>query len=526
MEKTTSPAIGPSADDAEDISNQTKDNSLTQKTSREEEYITGFKLASVIVSVTLVAFLIMLDTSIIATAIPRITTDFNSLDDVGWYGAAYLLASASLQPLTGRLYTIFDSKWTFLTFFGIFELGSLLCGVANSSDMLIVGRAVAGMGTAGLSNGALTIIAAVVPLQKRPMYLGFMMSTAQIGIILGPLVGGLLTQYATWRWCFYINLPPGAIVAVLLFLIRIPDLKAKDDGIKATVASTANKLDLLGFVFFAPSAIQFLLALEWGGSRYPWNDAKVIGLFCGAAGTFVIFLVLEYRKGDEAMIPFPMLRQRIIACSCLAMLFFGGSMYVLTFYLPIYFQAVRDATPTMSGVYLLPSVLTQILFAMTSGILVGRLGYYLPWAVASGLLVSIANGLLSTLTTRSSTGKWIGYQIIGGAGRGCGLQMASPNPNSHPLPPLTPSPLGNRRYPKRAPPRKSPRRHVRRDLLPNARRSPLPLLRANRLQQRPHQNDGLFCSGRRSPDCHRRRGFRCERCGHGGAVAGGAGRVQ
>jgi hypothetical protein len=122
MEKTTSPAIGPSADDAEDISNQTKDNSLTQKTSREEEYITGFKLASVIVSVTLVAFLIMLDTSIIATAIPRITTDFNSLDDVGWYGAAYLLASASLQPLTGRLYTIFDSKWTFLTFFGIFEL--------------------------------------------------------------------------------------------------------------------------------------------------------------------------------------------------------------------------------------------------------------------------------------------------------------------------------------------------------------------------------------------------------------------
>ena len=123
------------------------------------------------------------------------------------------------------------------------------------------------------------------------------------------------------------------------------------------------------------------------------------------------------------MIPFSMLRKRIIACSCLAMLFFGGSMYILTFYLPIYFQAVRNATPAMSGVYLLPSVLSQILFAIVSGVLVGKLGYYLPWAVASGLLVSIANGLISTLTPTSSTGHWIGYQIIGGAGQGCGLQM-------------------------------------------------------------------------------------------------------
>lgn len=110
----------------------------------------------------------MLDTSIIATAIPRITTEFDSLNDVGWYGAAYLLASCSLQPLTGRMYTLSNSKLVFLSFFGLFELGSLLSGVANSSDMLIVGRAIAGMGTAGLSNGALNVIAACVPLEKRP----------------------------------------------------------------------------------------------------------------------------------------------------------------------------------------------------------------------------------------------------------------------------------------------------------------------------------------------------------------------
>lgn len=423
MEKDSAPVTQTAPDAQQETSSSKKDDGLSRQSTEQQEYITGFKLASVIISVTLVAFLMLLDTSIIATAIPRITTEFHSLPDVGWYGAAYLLASCSLQPLTGRFYTLFDIKWTFLSFFAVFELGSLLCGVANSSDMLIIGRAVAGMGTAGLTNGALTIIAACVPLEKRPMYLGFMMSFAQIGIILGPLIGGLLTQYATWRWCFYINLPPGAIVAVLLILIAIPDKRPKDDGVKWTIGGLAKKLDLLGFAFFAPAAIQLLLALEWGGTRYHWDNAVIIGLFCGAAGTFALFLVIEYHQGDEAMIPFPILRLRIVACSCLNMFFFGGAMYILTFYLPIYFQAVRDATPTMSGVYLLPSILTQIMFAVASGVLVGKLGYYLPWAVASGLLISIANGLISTLTPTSSTGKWVGYQIIAGAGRGCGMQM-------------------------------------------------------------------------------------------------------
>lgn len=332
-----------------------------------EEFITGLKLIAVIAGVTLVAFLMLLDMSIIATAIPRITTEFHSLPDVGWYGASYLLASCSLQPLAGKFYTIFKSKWTFLTFFGVFELGSLLSGVATTSKMLIVGRAVAGMGSAGLTNGALTIIAACVPLQKRPVYLGFMMAMAQTGIILGPLIGGLLTQYATWRWCFYINLPAGALVAAMLLLISIPDKRAKSDGVKLTVKTLTEKLDLLGFVVFAPAAVQCLLALEWGGTRYAWSSATIIGLFCGSAGTLALFLFVEYRKGKAAMIPFFMLRQHIISCSCLVMFFFAGSMFILTYYLPIYFQAVRDATPTMSGVYLLPSILTQIMFAMTSG---------------------------------------------------------------------------------------------------------------------------------------------------------------
>ena len=343
----------------------------TVPTAEEYEYVTGFKLGIVITAVTLVAFLMMLDTSIIATAIPRITSDFHSLPDVGWYGSAYLLASCALQPSTGKLYTYFSSKFTFLAFLAVFELGSLLCGVANSSKMLIVGRAVAGMGSSGLMNGSLTIVSACVPLAKRPLYLGIMMSTAQLGIVLGPLIGGALTQYTTWRWCFYINLPAGGACAILLLLIQIPSRRAKLEAIegKSIIFTFFKKMDTIGFALFAPFAIQFLLALQWGGTKYAWSDSKIIGLFCGAAGTLCVFLVWEHRIGDNAMIPFSIIRQRIVWCSCLVIGFFFGSMLMVSYYLPIYFQAVKGVSPTLSGVYLLPTILSQIAMSPVSGYL-------------------------------------------------------------------------------------------------------------------------------------------------------------
>jgi hypothetical protein len=196
-------------------------------------------------------------------------------------------------------------------------------------------------------------------------------------------------------------------------------------------------------VLFAPAAIQFLLALEWGGTQYPWSSSTVIGLFCGAAGNFAIFVGWEYRKGEAAMIPLSMVKQKVVASSCVVVFFFFGSAMTMSYYLPIYFQAVRGVTPTLSGVYTLPAILSQMLFAILSGYLgssliafhvfivnlitcsVSKFGYYLLWSALSGILTSIGLGLISTYTPQTSAGVWIGYQIIAGAGRGCGVQMAS-----------------------------------------------------------------------------------------------------
>ncbi|KAJ5084609.1 hypothetical protein NUU61_009188 [Penicillium alfredii] len=413
--QTTSPSLAADApkENAEVQSEAVKD--------KEREYITGTKLAMVIVAVTLVCFLVLLDTSIIVTAIPSITTQFHSLQDLGWYGSSYQIASAALQPLTGRVYTNFKTKWTFLTFFFIFELGSLLCGLANSSKMLIIARAVAGLGSSGLMNGSITILTSSVPLHKSPPLIGVLMGFSQMGVLLGPLLGGAFTEYSTWRWCFYINLPIGAVVAALLVFIHVPEQTAKPSGI-STLTIIRHKLDLLGFALFAPAAIQLLLALEYGGKQYAWNSPTVIGLFCGAAATFIVFLLWEHRQGDEAMIPLSMVSKRPVWSSCLMMWTIFAMMLSASYCLPIYFQSIKNETPMMSGVYLLPSILSQLALAVISGALIGKLGYYLPWGVACGVIAAIANGLISTWTPHTSPATLIGYQILLGAGRGAGFQ--------------------------------------------------------------------------------------------------------
>nr|AGN71625.1 putative HC-toxin efflux carrier TOXA [Monascus pilosus] len=283
--------------------------------------------------------------------------------------------------------------WSFMSFFAVFELGSLLCGVATSSKMLIVGRAVAGMGGSGIQNGAFTIIAGCVPMQRRP--------------------------------------------GLLLFFVHIPEQLPKPKGI-SVVHIILRKLDLVGFVLFAPAAVQFLLALQYGGNKYAWNSSVVIGLFCGAGATFVCFILWEWYKGDDAMIPYSMICRQTVWTSCVVYGFLMATLLVASYYLPIYFQAIRGVNAMLSGVYILPSILSQSALAIISGALVGRFGYYLPWSLAGGMVSSVGNGLLTTFTPSTSVGKWIGYQILLGAGRGAGLQMPIIAAQNNLPPPLIP----------------------------------------------------------------------------------------
>ncbi|KAF2757491.1 MFS general substrate transporter [Pseudovirgaria hyperparasitica] len=390
---------------------------------RETEYVTGFKLVLIVASMALACFLMLLDTMIVSTAVPRITDTFNSLPDVGWYASAYQFGSAAPQPLTGKIYTHFNSKWTFLSFFGIFELGSILCGAAVSSNMLIVGRAIAGFGAAGIINGAITIISSCAPLERRPVLIGITMGLNQLGLVAGPLIGGAFTSYTTWRWCFYVNLPLGAFTAATLVLVRIPE-QAKKERAAAVLSKLHHYLDLIGFLLFAPAVLMLLLALQYGGNQYPWSSSRVIGLFCGSGVTFIVWLFWNRHKGDDALIPWYMIRQTVVWSSGLFQALVMSAVYGATFYLPLYFQAINNATPVLSGVYLLPMILPQLFAAGLSGGLIQKFGYVIPLAIVGTILLTVGSGLYSLLQPSSPTGWWVGFQILAGFGSGLTMQLA------------------------------------------------------------------------------------------------------
>jgi MFS family permease len=382
-----------------------------------DAYPEGIALISILAAVTVSFFLVFLDMSIMSTVTPALTDRFNALTDVGWYASAYQLSSAACTPLTGKIYTYFHIKWTFLVFFLLFEIGSALSGAANSSNMFIVGRGISGIGSAGLFTGMMTIVANVLPLHKRPAILGAIMGIGQLGVAGGPLIGGAFTSnvHLTWRWCFYLNLCLFPIIAVAFLLNTIPEAEVKPHW-RSVLATAVKSLDLVGFVLIGGGVLMFLLGLQYGGNQFAWNSSVVIGLIIGGIVSFLVFLVWEYHQGDAAMVPWAMLRSRIIRSAAIMGLFNYGVMLVADYYLAIYFQSVKDDSPLESGVHMLPTTIAILLSMVTAGGLTQTTGYYLPQAIIGPCISATGYGLLSTLSPTTPTARWIGYQILYGWG--------------------------------------------------------------------------------------------------------------
>lgn len=231
-----------------------------------------------------------------------------------------------------------------------------------------------------------------------------------------------MTEERSWRWCFYINPFPGAFTAFVLAILPIPEQRKKTVT-RSTLIPTLKKIDLPGFALFAPAVIMCLLALEWGGHRYPWDSATIIGLFCGAFGTFCVFLTWEHRRGSTAMISLKVFRRRVVYLACSTLFFQFGTLVVLSYYLPIWFQVIKGASPEMSGVMTLPTLVSQAIASILAGKLVSMIGYYTPFALGGSMLAAIGSGMMTRFLPSTGAGEWIGYQIMTGAGRGMVIQM-------------------------------------------------------------------------------------------------------
>ncbi|KAH9863980.1 hypothetical protein J1614_009913 [Plenodomus biglobosus] len=382
----------------------------------------AWNLAIITFSLALGMFLVALDTLIVGIAIPTITSQFHSLNDIAWYGSAYLTTLVALQPSFGRIYKLYNAKTTYLVCVAIFEVGSIICAAAPKSVVFIFGRAVAGCGAAGLFQGALSIITSTVPLEKRPLYLGIVISVWGISVCIGPVVGGAFTQEVSWRWCFWINVPIGVVTFILIILFLKTGITTKKRQ-PISVLDQLIRLDPLGAGSIIAAIVCLFLALQWGGQTKPWTSSTVIGLFVGAAVLFSVFCFLQWKMGEDATIPLRIIRQRSVLFGSLFLFTSAMSAYIYGYYLPIYFQSIKGSSPTKSGLEFMALALPQIVFIVIAGAVATQWGYYVPYLILGTAIQLVGSGLLITLDADTSKIKWAAYMVITGIGTGIGVNL-------------------------------------------------------------------------------------------------------
>ncbi|KAI9449899.1 MFS general substrate transporter [Lactarius psammicola] len=359
-------------------------------------------------------FMAALVQTIVGTATPTIVEHLGGGKNYSWVGSAYLLAASAVSPLCGKLSDLFGRKPVLYSAILIFLLGSALCGAAQSMTWLIICRAIQGIGGGGIIQLVETTIADIVSLQDRGKYAGLLGATWGIAGLVGPLLGGVLSDRASWRWCFWINLPTGGIAGVILFFFL--NLNPHQG---MSLRQHLSQFDFLGLALLISGVVCVLIGLNKGGTS--WSSAETIALLCVGSMLLVLAAINEILTTRSPIIPPRLFKTRttgiiLITCFLHAVTFFAGA-----FYLPLYFQ-VLGSSATGAGIRMIPYSLGNAAVSTVAGITVTRLGAYRGIIWTSWGVLILGWGLMTTLDDHSNTAEKVLYLLIAAVGIGCLFQ--------------------------------------------------------------------------------------------------------
>jgi EmrB/QacA subfamily drug resistance transporter len=366
--------------------------------------------------VLMVMLLASLDQTIVSTAMPRVIADLHGFDRYTWVSTAYLLTSTVMVPIYGKLSDLFGRKPIFLFGVVVFLIGSALSGASQSMNQLIAFRALQGIGAGALLPIAIAIVGDLFTPRERGKWQGVTGSVFGISAIIGPTLGGFITQNSSWRWVFYVNLPIG-IAALLVLIFLMPTLRGKAKDVS---------IDYVGAALLVLGTVPLLLGFTFAGSQFDWLSPQTIGLFAGAFVALVSFAIYEAwleRRGGQPIIEPSLFKNSIFSVSTLITTIFGMALFGGIFFIPLYVQGVVGSSATSSGLVLTPLMLTSVVGSIVSGQLVSRLGRY-KWIAILGMLVSVAGVvLLARLNVNSTNNDVLLAMLVLGLGLGIGMSL-------------------------------------------------------------------------------------------------------
>ena len=377
----------------------------------QEPAIDQRRLLVIIGALLLGMLLAALDQTIVATALPTIAGDLHGLSDLSWIVTAYILASTASTPLWGKLGDLYGRKIFFQAAIVIFLVGSVLSGLSTSIMMLIAFRAIQGIGGGGLMIGAQAIVGDVVAPRDRGKYQGIFGAVFGVTSVIGPLIGGFFVQNLSWRWVFYVNLPVGAVALVVTAIV-----------LPGTSTRVQHVIDYLGTILLAAAATSLVLLTTLGGTTYRWASPQVIIMAAAGVVLLVAFVLVE-RRAAEPVLPLRLFANRVFSvCSAVGFVV-GFAMFGAITYLPQYMQVVRGASPTGSGLELLPLMAGLLLTSMLSGIMISRWGRYKIFPIVGTALMTAGMYLLSLLGVATGTLASSVYMFVLGVGIGAVMQV-------------------------------------------------------------------------------------------------------